>query len=334
MVMEKKIRVFSGIKPSADLMHIGNYLGAIRNWVEYQKPEFENVFCVVDLHAITVPQDPVQLKKNTIEITKVYLACGIDPQKSILFVQSERPEHSELGWILGCFTSFGELSRMIQFKEKSGETKGSVSAGLFNYPTLMAADILLYGTNIVPVGDDQKQHVELARDIAIRMNNKFGKMFTVPEPDIKPVGARIMGLDDPAKKMSKSAGSEYNYIALRDAPDVIKKKIQRAVTDSGSEIVFDKEKKPALANLLTIYSLFADEKIEDIVSRYKGKGYAEFKKELAEVIICGLAPIQDRLRELDEDPKYVAEVLSAGAEKAAPIAAATLVRVKGKIGLG
>lgn len=331
---EKKKRVFSGIKPSADLMHIGNYIGAIRNWVDYQTPEFENIFCVVDLHAITVPQNPEQLRKNTVEITKVYIACGIDPRKSMMFVQSDRPEHSELGWILGCFTYFGELSRMTQFKEKSAELKSSVSAGLFNYPTLMAADILLYDTDLVPVGDDQKQHVELTRDIALRLNNKFDRVFVVPQPDIRPVGARIMSLDNPKEKMSKSAKTDQNYIALRDEPDIIRKKIQKAVTDSGAEIVYDKEKKPALANLLTIYSSFADEKIDDIVKKYEGKGYADFKKDLAEVIIYELAPIQDRLRELDEDPKYVAEVLAEGSEKIAPIAAATLARVKDKIGLG
>lgn len=329
--MDKKKRVFSGIQPSGS-PHIGNYLGAIKNWVTNQENR-NNIFCIVDLHAITVPKESKQLKENITETAKILLATGIKPEGSIIFVQSDRPEHSELAWILNCFTQMGELSRMTQYKEK-GEGKQNVSVGLFDYPVLMAADILLYDTDEVPVGEDQKQHVELARDIAKRMNNKFNNLFVVPEPMIKKTGARIMALDNPKKKMAKSAGSDYNYIALRDEPDVIRKKIQKAVTDSGSEIVYDVSKKPALANLLTIYSLFADEKIEDIVAKYKGRGYADFKKDLAETIIYGLAKVQDRLRELDEDPKYIAEVLAEGAEKAAPIAAATLARVKEKIGLG
>lgn len=329
--MNTKPRVFSGIQPSGEV-HIGNYLGAIKNWVAAQDDK-DNTFCIVDLHAITTPKDPDELRNNITELAKVLIASGIDPEKSILFVQSDRPEHSELAWILNCFTPFGELSRMTQFKDKS-EGKKDVSAGLFDYPVLMAADILLYDTEEVPVGDDQKQHVELTRNLAERMNNKFGEMFVVPKPDIKKTGARIMGLDNPKKKMSKTADSVYNYIAIRDDAETIKKKIQKAVTDSGTDIVYEPEKKPALANLLTIYSGFADEKIEDIVTKYQGKGYADFKKDLADVVVYGLRPIQDRLAELDEDPKYVAEVLSTGAQKAAPIANATLTRVKEKIGLG
>lgn len=330
--MNKTNRIFSGIQPSG-IIHIGNYLGAIKNWVEYQSPENESIFCVVDMHAITVPQEPEQLKKNILEVAKVYIASGIDPKKSALFIQSSRPEHAELGWILSCFTPFGELSRMTQFKEK-GEGKKDVSAGLFNYPTLMAADILLYGTNIVPVGEDQKQHIELARNIAERFNHKFGETFVVPEPDIRKEGARIMGLDNPANKMSKSAATEANWIALRDKPDVIRRKIQKAVTDTGSEIMFDKVKKPAISNLLNIYSLFADENIDVLVKRYQGKSYADFKNDLADVVINGLAPIQDTLQELDNDPAYVARVLAEGSQKVAPIACATLTRVKEKIGLG
>lgn len=329
--MDKKTRVFSGIQASGS-PHIGNYLGAIKHWAAEQEGK-ENFFCVVDLHAITVPQEPETLRFNINEAAKVLLASGIDPEKSTLFVQSDRPEHSELAWILNCFTGFGELSRMTQFKEK-GEGKKDVSVGLFDYPVLMAADILLYDTHSVPVGEDQKQHVELTRNIAERMNNRFNNLFVLPEPDIKKVGARIMGLDNPKKKMSKSAGSENSYIAIRDDAETIRKKIAKAVTDTGSEIKFDKEKKPAISNLLTIYSLFADEEMETIEARYQGKGYGEFKKDLAEVIITGLAPIQDRLAELDEDPAYVATVLAEGARKAAPIACATLTRVKEKVGLG
>lgn len=329
--MDKKTRVFSGIQASGS-PHIGNYLGAIKHWAAEQEGK-ENFFCVVDLHAITVPQDPETLRFNINEAAKILLASGIDPEKSALFVQSDRPEHSELAWILNCFTGFGELSRMTQFKEK-GEGKKEVSVGLFDYPVLMAADILLYDTNVVPVGEDQKQHVELTRDIAKRMNGKFKNLFVMPESDIKKVGARIMALDNPEKKMSKSAGSEYSYIAVRDEPNVIKKKIAKAVTDTGSEVKFDKQKKPAISNLMTIYSLFADEDLKTIEARYRGKGYGEFKKDLAEVIINGLAPIQARLAELDEDPAYVAKVLAEGSQKAASIASATLTRVKEAIGLG
>lgn len=330
--MEKKKRIFSGIQPSG-LLHIGNYLGAIKNWGEYQGPGYESIFCIVDLHAITVPQDPEALKKNILELTKVYIASGIDPKKSTLFIQSDRPEHAEMGWILSCFTPYGELSRMTQFKEK-GEGKKEVTAGLFSYPTLMAADILLYETDIVPVGEDQKQHIELTRNIAERFNHKYGQTFVIPEPDIRKEGARIMGLDNPLSKMSKSAASEANWIALRDPADVIRRKIQKAVTDTGSEIIFDKVKKPAISNLLNIYALFADENVETVVNRYSQKTYSDFKNDLADVVISGLAPLQESLAELDSDPGYVAKVLAEGSQKAAPIASATLTRVKEKIGLG
>lgn len=329
--MERKTRVFSGIQASGS-PHIGNYLGAIKHWAAEQEGK-ENFFCVVDLHAITTPQDPETLRFNINEAAKILLASGIDPAQSTLFVQSDRPEHSELAWILNCFTGFGELSRMTQFKEK-GEGKADVSVGLFDYPVLMAADILLYDTESVPVGEDQKQHVELTRNIAERMNNKFKGMFVVPDADIKKTGARIMALDNPTKKMSKSAGSENSYIAIRDDAETIRKKIAKAVTDTGAEVKYDKENKPAISNLLTIYSGFADESVEEIEKRYVGKSYAEFKKDLAEVVIAGLAPIQDQLAELDADPTYVAKVIAEGAQKAAPIAASTLIRVKEKLGLG
>lgn len=329
--MEKNITVFSGIQPSGSA-HIGNYLGAIRNWANNQDGK-KNIFCVVDLHAITTPQDPSNLSKNILETAKVIIASGVNPKESSIFIQSNRPEHSELAWILNCNTQMGELSRMTQYKDK-GEGRISASVGLFDYPVLMAADILLYNTNEVPVGEDQKQHVELARDLAKRVNVKYGKdTVTVPEPIINNKGARVMALDNPKKKMAKSAGSENSYIAIRDEPDMIRKKIKKAVTDSGTEIIYS-PKKPALKNLLTIYSLFADEMIDDIVARHKGRGYANFKEELAEIIVQGLSPIQTKLKDLDNEPEYVAKILAEGSERVAPIAQSTLSRVKNKIGLG
>ncbi|PIZ01083.1 tryptophan--tRNA ligase [bacterium (Candidatus Howlettbacteria) CG_4_10_14_0_8_um_filter_40_9] len=314
-------RIFSGIQPSGE-MHIGNYLGAIKNWVDLQN-DCENIFCIVDLHAITVPQEPKILKRRIREIAKIYIACGIDPKKSTIFVQSDRPEHSELGWILNCFTYVGELSRMIQFKDKS-EKGGADSStvGLFDYPVLMAADILLYHTNLVPVGEDQKQHVEIARDIAKRMNNKFKGLFTIPEPLMKKETARIMGLDNPQKKMSKSAASEYNYIMLRDEPEIIEKKIKKAVTD-----------EKGIDNLAVIHSSFSGKSTADIKKEFAGRN-ADFKKELAGVIIEGLAPIQSKLRELDKNPAYIEKVLKDGAEKVRPLAEKTISEVKKKIGLG
>ncbi len=328
--MNKK-RVFSGIQPSGSA-HIGNYLGAIKHWADGQE-EKDNIFCIVDLHAITVPQDPKELKENILETAKIIVAAGVDPKKSSIFIQSNRPEHSELAWILNCYTQVGELSRMTQFKEK-GQGRQSVSAGLFDYPVLMAADILLYDTDEVPVGEDQKQHVELARDIARRVNGKYREVFVVPEPKIEKRAARIMSLNNPKNKMAKSDRSESGYIALRDDTDTIRQKIKRAVTDSGSSIVFDPQKKPALANLLNIYSAFDGDRVEEIVKRYEGKKYAEFKQDLAEIVIQGLSPVQARLEELDRDPARLAEILSEGSQKVAPIASATLTRVKEKIGLG
>lgn len=318
--MSKK-RVFSGIQPSGNI-HIGNYLGAIKNWVDQQE-KYDNIFCIVDLHAITVPQDAKELKENILELAKVLIACGIDPEKSVLFVQSDRPEHSELGWILNCFSYMGELSRMTQFKDKAqkgGTEKASV--GLFDYPVLMAGDILLYHTDLVPVGDDQKQHVEFARDIATRINNKFGKIFTIPEADIKKEAARIMGLDDASKKMSKSATSEYNYILLRDDAETIGKKIKKAVTD-----------EKGIENLALIHSSFSGESVSDIKKRLEGKN-ADFKSELTQVIIDGLSPIQERLIELDSNENKIRKILTQGAEKVRPLAEKTISEVKNTIGLG
>jgi tryptophanyl-tRNA synthetase len=329
--MTGKPRAFSGIQPTGGI-HIGNYLGAIRNWV-LQQDQYDNMFCIVDLHAMTLPYDASELRSRTIEVASALLAAGIDPQYSILFVQSEVREHTELCWILGTLATFGELRRMTQFKEKS---KGSerVGAGVFFYPVLQAADILLYDAAVVPVGEDQKQHIELTRDLAIRFNRTFGETFVVPEPDIKPAGARIMSLTDPLKKMSKSDPDPDSRIELRDPPDEIRRKIRRAVTDSEAEVRFDEERKPAISNLLTIYSLFADIPIPELEQRYAGKGYSEFKRDLAEVIIAGLQPIQQRLDELAANPGIVIRTLKEGAARARELAVAKMAVVRERCGLG
>ena len=309
-------------------MHIGNYLGAIKNWVKLQN-EYDSIFCVVDLHAITVPQNPEELRKNCIEAVKNLLAAGIDPQKSSIFIQSHIPEHTELTWILNTITKVSELERMTQFKDKTQKNIEGTGVGLFNYPILMASDILLYETNLVPVGEDQLQHIEITRTLAKRFNKKFGETFIVPEPFITKEGARIMGLDDPAKKMSKSASSEYNYISLTDDAETVKRKIKKAVTDSGTEIVYS-DNKPALQNLINIYSLLSDKSAKEIEMEYKGKGYADFKNGLAEVIINFLSPFQERMKDLSDEK--VLEILKAGAEKVRPLAQKKLAEVKKKIG--
>jgi tryptophanyl-tRNA synthetase len=330
-------RIFSGIQPSGNI-HLGNYLGALKQWKEIQD-EAECIFCIVDLHAITVPQDPKVLQEKILELTALYLACGIDPQKSKIFVQSSRPEHSELAWILNCNTSMGELSRMTQFKEKS-ENKTNYSVGLFDYPALMAADILLYQTTHVPVGEDQKQHIELTRDLAQRINHKYstrgveqGQIFTIPEPIICKTTARIMGLDDAAKKMSKSAQSAANYIALTDEPEVIKQKIKRAVTDSGSEIKAGAD-KPAITNLLNIFSGVTDKSVEEIEQEFAGKQYGEFKEALAEAVVAYLEPIQAKYKELRSNEAELRKILDEGSKAVEPIAQKTLQEVKKKVGLG
>jgi tryptophanyl-tRNA synthetase len=328
---ERRPRVFSGIQPTGAL-HLGNYLGAIRNFVALQQTH-DCVYCVVDLHAITARQERAELRRNTLELANLYLAAGLDPQRSILIVQSHVPQHTELAWILNTVTYMGELRRMTQFKDKTGGSEAeSIGVGLFDYPVLMAADILLYRSDEVPVGEDQKQHVELTRDLAERFNNAFGKTFVVPEPVIRREGARIMGLDDPAKKMSKSAGSAYNYIALTDTADEIRRKIKRAVTDSGTEVRGGPD-KPALQNLLTIYSLLAGDPVEAIEARYQGKGYADFKKDLAEVVVETLQPIQLRLNELATDKGFTLDVLRDGAERAEAIAERTMQKVRERVGL-
>jgi len=328
---ERRPRTFSGIQPSGTL-HLGNYLGAIRNWVALQATH-DCVYCAVDLHAITVRQKRAELRRNTIDLVNLFLAAGIDPAHSIVFVQSHVPAHAELMWLLNTITYMGELRRMTQFKDKTAGAEGeSVGVGLFDYPVLMAADILLYRADHVPVGEDQKQHVELTRDLAERFNNSFGKTFVVPEPIIRTEGARVMALDDPTKKMSKSAGSANSYIALTDSPDVMRKKIRRAVTDSGAEVRGGPD-KPALSNLLEIYSVLAGESVTAVEARYEGRGYAEFKADLGDVVVDALLPVQERIRELEADRGYTLEVLRAGADRAAAIAQRTLERARERVGL-
>ncbi|WQU89334.1 tryptophan--tRNA ligase [Helicobacter pylori] len=325
--MQKK-RVFSGIQPTGQI-HLGNYLGAIKHWVELQD-EYENLFCVVNSHAITLPIEPIFLKSQTYELIKLLLACGIDPNQSGLFIQSEVDEHPALAWLLDCQVSMGEMQRMTQFKDKSLKNPKSVNVGLFNYPILMASDILLYQSDLVPVGEDQKQHLELTRNVAEKFNRDFGDCFKVPEPLIAKVGARVMGLDDPKVKMSKSHKGANHAIFLLDEPDVIVKKIKKAATDSIGVIEFD-ETREGVFNLLNIYMLLSDESPEKIEERFKNKGYGDFKKELAEVVIQSLKPIQERYREISDDE--VKAVLNCGAEKARPLARATYQKAKELMGL-
>ncbi|HRR39188.1 MAG TPA: tryptophan--tRNA ligase [Candidatus Paceibacterota bacterium] len=324
------MRAFSGIQPSG-IIHIGNYFGAIKNWVQLQN-EYESIFCIVNQHAITVPQDPKKLEENTYKVASIYLAFGIDPQKSIIFVQSEVKEHTELCWILNTITRLPELERMTQFKEKAKQHKSSVNVGLFDYPVLMAADILLYQTDIVPVGQDQKQHVELTITLAERFNKIFGKTFAIPKALIRKEGGKIMGLDDPLKKMSKSASSLFNYIALDDSPAMIREKIKRAVTDSGKEIKYDSQ-KPAISNLLNIYSLTTNKSTIEIEKEFEGKGYKEFKEALSEALINFLTPFQKKQKAILKDKNYIRKVLKDGKERAQSIAQKTMIEVKNKIGL-
>ncbi len=323
-------KVFSGVQPTGNI-HIGNYLGALRQFVELQE-EMECTYCIVDMHSITVPQDPKELRRNILDVAALYLAVGLDPEKSIVFIQSDVPAHAELAWVLMCNTYTGELNRMTQFKEKSRE-KESAPAGLFTYPVLMAADILLYDSDIVPVGHDQKQHLELTRDIAIRINNKYGKTFVVPEERNMEVGARIMALDDPTSKMSKSAENAHSRISLLDTPDKIKKTIMKSTTDSDGIIRFDIEKKPGVSNLLSIYSAFSGMKIKDIEKKYEGCGYGAFKNDLVAVTCDAIAPIQKNFNEIRHSSE-LPEILQKGSEKAASRAEITMKRVREKFGLG
>ena len=329
--MQTGERVFSGIQPSGNL-HLGNYLGALKNWVGIQE-RYENYFCIVDLHAITVPQDPKVLRSKIREVAAIYLASGIDPEKSVVFRQSRVPEHTELTWLLNCVARFGELSRMTQFKDKAQKGGAeSASVGLFDYPVLMAADILLYNANLVPVGEDQRQHLELARTLARRFNHLYGETFIVPEAMILKTGARVMALDEPAAKMSKSSPVQGSYVAILDDPDVARRKIRRAKTDSGSEITASPD-KPAITNLLDIYAGLTGIPVPDIEEQYRGKGYGDLKKDLAEVVVEGLSPIRDRTRELLDNPRELDDILEAGAERARDVARPTLNEAWTRMGL-
>lgn len=321
---------FSGVQPSGNL-HIGNYLGAIKQFVQLQD-KYQTFFCIVDLHAITEPQEPEELRARTLEIAAIYLASGLDPQKNTIFVQSHVPAHTELGWILNTLTPMGELERMTQFKEKSGK-RDSVLAGLFNYPVLMAADILLYKSAAVPVGEDQVQHLEFTRTLARKFNARFGQTFPEPKTLLQKQGARIMGLDDPLKKMSKSAPSANNYVAMLDEPEEIRRKIKIAVTDSGFDIRFAPEEKPAISNLLSIMSHFSDTPLPSLEEKYQGKTYSEFKSDIAEIVVEKLSPIRERARELLENKDELASILKNGVGHAREAAGKTLAEVKEKIGL-
>jgi tryptophanyl-tRNA synthetase len=321
-------RIFSGAQPTGNL-HIGNYLGALRNWVALQH-EYESFFCVVDLHAITIPQDPKLLAAKTREVARIYLAAGIDPSVSTVFVQSDVQEHAELAWILNCVVRISELERMTQFKDKARKQRENVLAGLLTYPALMAADILLYQTDLVPVGHDQRQHLELTRDIAERFNRDFGETFRVPDAYIPKVGAKIMALDDPSKKMSKSDENLNGSITLVDDADAIRRKFKRAVTDSGTEIRFD-ESRPAITNLLTIYQLLTARSSEEIEAHFAGRGYAQLKSELADVTIEFLRPFQERMKSIGDEELH--RILSESAEKARAIARETMREVKERMGI-
>ena len=326
-----KPRVLSGIQPTGNL-HIGNLIGAIRHWVTGQD-ETDSFFCIVDLHAITVQQEPLVLRAKTREVAGLLLAAGLDPKRCTLFVQSHVAAHAELAWVLNCFTPYGWLGRMTQFKEKSGRQREQASAGLFDYPVLMAADILLYQTHQVPVGEDQRQHLELTRDLAERFNHLFGETFRVPEARIAEVGARIMGLDDPTKKMSKSEESPHHAINLLDPPDVIRRKVMRATTDSGRSIRFDTE-RPGIYNLCTIYQVFTGKDPSAIEEEWADRGYGDFKAAVAEAVVEGLRPLQERYAVYADDPAQLEAILAEGAQRARAEAAPTLALVKERVGLG
>ena len=329
--MQNRRRVFSGIQPSGT-PHLGTYLGALKNWVSIQD-DHDNFYCIVDLHAITVPQDPKVLRYNVRELAAVFVAVGLDPGRSVIFRQSRVSAHAELAWLLNCIARVGELSRMTQFKDKASRGGAeAASVGLYAYPVLQAADILLYGTHLVPVGEDQRQHLELSRTLARRFNGMYGETFIVPEPMILEVGARVMALDEPTQKMSKSSPTPAGYIALLDEPDTIRRKIRRAVTDSGTEIAASPE-KPAITNLLGIYAALAGKNIPELEEQYGGKGYGDFKQDLAEVVVEALSPIRERALELLDDPREIDEILEDGAERARKVASSTLRDAWAKMGL-
>ncbi|KXG77709.1 Tryptophan--tRNA ligase [Fervidicola ferrireducens] len=329
--MTGKKRIFSGAQPSGSVT-LGNYLGAIKNWVELQD-EYDCIYCIVDLHALTVRQDPKVFRERCYSFLAQYLACGLDPEKSVIYFQSHVSAHAELAWILNCYTYVGELSRMTQFKEKAKKHRDNINAGLFTYPVLMAADILLFKTDLVPVGEDQKQHIELTRDIAVRFNNLYGEVFKIPEAYIPKVGARIMSLQDPTKKMSKSDENENSYILVLDSPDLIMKKFKKAVTDSEAVVRYDEVAKPGISNLMNIYAAMTGRSFEEIEREFDGQGYGAFKKAVAEAVIEGLKPIREKYEELMADKGYLESVIKNGAARAENIASETLKEVYDRIGL-
>ncbi len=326
--MEQKKRIFSGIQPSGDLT-LGSYMGAIRNWVALQE-EYDCLYCIVDMHAITVRQVPADLRRRSLEQLAQYIACGLDPEKNIMFIQSHVPQHAELAWVLGCYTQFGELSRMTQFKQKSQQHADNITAGLFTYPVLMAADILLYQADLVPVGEDQKQHVELCRDIATRFNFSFSDTFTLPEPFIPKLGARIMSLGSPENKMSKSDPDGCVY--MMDKPEDIMRKFKRAVTDCETAVRFDRENKPGISNLLTIYCAATGKTLEDAEAEFKDQGYGVFKPAVGEAVVELVRPIREEAARLLSDKAYLESIYKHGAERAGALANKTLRKVYKKVG--
>lgn len=327
---QRKKRIFSGIQPSG-IITLGNYLGAVRNWVDLQD-EYDCLYCIVDMHAITVRQEPKNLRQNTYSLAALYVACGLDPEKNIIYVQSHVPAHAELSWILGTFTYVGELNRMTQFKEKVKKHPDNINAGLYTYPVLMAADILLYQADLVPVGEDQRQHIELTRNVAERFNNVYGEVFKVPEGFIPKSGARIMSLQEPDKKMSKSSEDANSYISMLDDPRAAMNKIKRAVTDSESEVRFDKENKPGISNLINIYACITGKTIAEIEAEFAGQGYGAFKMQVGEAVAETLEKIQAEYQRVIKDKTYLENMFRTGAERAERIAQRTLAKVQKKVG--
>lgn len=328
--MEKKT-ILSGIQ-STGRLHLGNYLGAIDNWVKMQE-EYNCYYMIANLHSLTIRNNPEELKNNTKKIIALYVAAGLDPEKNTIFIQSQVKEHAELAWILNCYTYMGELSRMTQFKDKSAKHADNINAGLFTYPVLMAGDILLYKADLVPVGEDQKQHLEITRDIAERFNKIYGETFVIPEAYIRKTTARIMGLQDPTSKMSKSSTNVNDVIFLDDEPEVIMKKFKKAVTDSENIVKYDPESKPGISNLMCIYGAVTGKNEKEIEEEFKGLGYGAFKTAVGEKVVEKLKPVQEKYKELLENPKYLEEIYTKGAEKASKLAAKTLAEVKEKIGI-
>lgn len=330
--MEKKKRIFSGVQPSGNIT-LGNYLGAIKNWVDLQE-EYECLYAIMDMHSITVRQDPQELKKRTLDLLKVYLACGIDPEKNLLFVQSHVPAHAQLSWVLNCYTYMGELSRMTQFKDKSKSHADNINAGLFTYPVLMAADILLYGADLVPVGKDQMQHIEICRDIAERFNSIYGNVFTIPEGFLPKAGAKVMSLQEPTKKMSKSDPNPKGYISMLDEFNVIAKKIKSAVTDSEGVVEYREgdDTKAGINNLMTIFSAVTGKSYDEITNDYAGKGYGDFKGDVAEAVVEHIKPIRAEYDRLSSDKAYLEGIYKSGAEKAQIIASRMVNKVYKKVG--